>query len=75
MTHQTITRPGQSQAIKYYNQTDTSQWINTNKENKTVQSKNKRETIKEHIQLSVQNRFEALSDEATNESDNESYMG
>ena len=37
--------------------------------------KNKRETIKEHIQLSVQNRFEALSDEATNESDNESYIG
>ncbi|KAK2708646.1 hypothetical protein QYM36_014296 [Artemia franciscana] len=73
--YQTITSPGQSQAIKYYDQTDTSQWINTNKENKTVKVKNKRETIKEHIQLSVQNRFEALSDEATNESDNDSYMG
>ena len=75
VTYQTITSPGQSQAIRYYNQTDTNQWINTNKENKTVKVKNKRETIKEHIQLSVQNRFEVLSDEAANESDNESYMG
>ncbi|KAK2711293.1 hypothetical protein QYM36_012469 [Artemia franciscana] len=75
VTYQTITSPGQSQAIRYYNQTDTNQWINTKKENKTVKVKNKRETIKEHIQLSVQNRFEALSDEAANESDNESYMG
>ncbi|KAK2714167.1 hypothetical protein QYM36_008664 [Artemia franciscana] len=75
VTYQTITSPGQSQAIRYYNQTDTNQLINTNKENKTVKVKNKRETIKEHIQLSVQNRFEVLSDEAANESDNESYMG